>query len=167
MGSEARAPSSSNVDEIGPFQPQWTVGIFGALVSNDRAAVRAEKGKEEVNLARCQHGGSHQRNSFFFTFTASLQRIDLPQHFLTLRSLATFHFFHMSTERVALGVMESRNAVGFLHYIFERRKKTVVCVCLCLCMALRKRKKITLSQRLQSRQSDHISVSSLKEQPAL
>lgn len=32
----------SKVGEIGLFQPQWTVGIFGALVSNDRAAVWAE-----------------------------------------------------------------------------------------------------------------------------
>lgn len=41
-GSRARASSPSKVGEIGLFQPQWTMGIFGALVSNDRAAVWAE-----------------------------------------------------------------------------------------------------------------------------
>lgn len=68
VGSEARAPSPSKVDEIGPFQPQLTMGIFGAFVSNDRAAVRAEKGKEWVNFASCQHYYGEklrQRNSFF------------------------------------------------------------------------------------------------------
>lgn len=122
--------------------------------------------KEWVKLARCQHyygEGSCQRNSFFFSFNASLQHIDWSQHFLALRSLVTFHFLHVSTQRVAPGVTESRNAVGFLHYIFEQRKKTEVCVCVFISF----RKKITLSHRVQSRQSDHISVSSLKEQPAL
>lgn len=41
-GSEARMSPLSKVGEIGLFQPQWAVGIFGALVSNDRAAVWAE-----------------------------------------------------------------------------------------------------------------------------
>lgn len=66
-------------------------------------------------------------------FNTTIQHIDLSQHFLAPRLLVTFHFLHMSPERVAPGVMESQNAVGFFHYIFTG-------LCVCVFMAFRKKK---------------------------
>lgn len=42
-----------SLDEIGTFEPQRMTGIFGALVSNDRAAEWVEGGIKWVNLAHC------------------------------------------------------------------------------------------------------------------
>lgn len=42
MDFEAGSISPAKLDEIGPFEPQRMMGIFGALVSNDRAVERAE-----------------------------------------------------------------------------------------------------------------------------
>lgn len=49
------------------------------------------------------------------------------------------------SERVAPGVTESRNAFGFLHYIFERKKKTGVGVCVCVWLSEKKNRFISLS----------------------
>lgn len=38
LGFEARSISPAKLDEIRQFEPQRMMGIFGALVSNDRAA---------------------------------------------------------------------------------------------------------------------------------
>lgn len=43
VGLEARSLSPSKLDEIGSFKPQRMMSIFGALVSNDRAAESVEE----------------------------------------------------------------------------------------------------------------------------
>lgn len=118
---------------MGAFQPQRTIGIFGALVLNDREAVRAEKRKEWVNLSRCQYcygEGSCQRNSFFFPFNASLQHIDWSQHFLALDRW--WHStFCMCQHREWLQEWRNHGMLlgSFITSLSGERKQRCVCVC--------------------------------------
>lgn len=48
---EARSISPAKREETGLFEPQRMMGVFGALVSNDRAAEWVEGGIKRVNLA--------------------------------------------------------------------------------------------------------------------
>lgn len=169
VASEARAPSLSKVDGIGPFRPHLDHGYFGCTCLEWEGRSAGREGKRMVNLAGCQHyygEESCQRISFFFfTFNASLQHIALSQHFLALRSLLTFHFLQVSTERVAPRVTESQHAVGFLHYIFERRKKTGVRMCVCSLRSCvyglqekKKKKSLYLTERSQDSQITSVSA---------